>query len=183
MTWRILCDDRCDYCSRNLTTEVTTKIRPWRPWQQRVTTLDDQCDDLLTTLKIFLTTSATPYGNINHQSQKLPVLLDWCPLMFCQAGLKLSRTSLRDLLCRLGPPSMFSYHNKGSKSGKITDKIMVSVDFDWYNTKLPPNSSKQHTEYWWGVIDYVWSSWNLFKPFHFWIIPTIPTPRKSKTNA
>jgi hypothetical protein len=33
------------------------KIQPWWPWQQRLTTLDNQCDDLLKTLKIFLTTS------------------------------------------------------------------------------------------------------------------------------
>ena len=57
MTWQILCDNRCDYCSRHVITEVTTKIQLRRPWRQQATTLDDQCDDLLMTLEIFLMTS------------------------------------------------------------------------------------------------------------------------------
>ena len=46
-------------------------------------------------------------------------------LMFCRAGIKLFRTSFRGLLCCLGPRSMLSHHNPGSKAGKITDKIVV----------------------------------------------------------
>ena len=50
-------------------------------------------------------------------------------LMLCQAGLKLFRTSLRGLLCHLGPKSLLYHHNTGSMPGKITDKIMVFYRF------------------------------------------------------
>ena len=36
---------------------MMTKIWPLWPWWQQDTTLDDQCDEILMTLKIFLTTS------------------------------------------------------------------------------------------------------------------------------
>jgi hypothetical protein len=49
--------------------------------------------------------------------------------LFCRAGLKLFRTSLSDLLCRLGARSMLYHHNMGSKSGKITDKIVIFHEF------------------------------------------------------
>jgi hypothetical protein len=50
-------------------------------------------------------------------------------LMFCRAGLKLFRTSWRGLLCHIGPSSMLSRHYTGSKSGKITDKIVMVHEF------------------------------------------------------
>ena len=53
-------------------------------------------------------------------------------LMSCRAGLKLFRTFLRDLQCHTGPSSMLSCHYTGAKSGKITDKIVMVHEFDWY---------------------------------------------------
>jgi hypothetical protein len=49
--------------------------------------------------------------------------------MFCRAGLKLFRTSLRGLQCHIGPSSMLSRHYTGSKLGKITDKITPIHEF------------------------------------------------------
>ena len=49
--------------------------------------------------------------------------------MFCRAGLKLFRTSLRGLQCHIGPSSMLSRHYTGAKSGKITDIIVIFHEF------------------------------------------------------
>jgi len=57
-----------------------------------------------------------------HQRSIMSVLSG---LIFCRAGLKLFRTSLRGLPYHSGPRSMLSHHNTGLKAGKITDKIVV----------------------------------------------------------
>ena len=86
--------------------------------------------------------------------------LQWCfltGLMFCWAGLTLFRTSLRGLLCCLGPRLMLSHHNMGSKSGKITDKIVVFHGF-WLIIFCP--------NFWWPGYD-LKMFWGFFRGVEF----------------
>ena len=89
-----------------------------------------------------------------HRRSITTVLSDWIDV-HCRAGLQLFRTSLRGLICPLGPRSILSCHNTGSKSGKKTDKIPYSLGFKQHRSLSNKNSLRESV-YMFAFLMHVW---------------------------